>query len=149
MDIRHDQKLMSMTKHTKLMFQCLHYLRLSHMHTAANNRINFISYKPVEDNSSLLVDHLWDSSQLLHVSYGITPYPYNSVNVIIWKLLYKHWDTPIPRYAKILSVTPLQKVHHQFLTWLSKGFRLAPHRCSLKVFLFFASLLHFTFHRRP
>ena len=148
MEICHDQKLMSTTKHTELMFQCLHYLRLSHMHTAACNRINFISCKPVEDNSSLLLDHLWDSSQLLHVSYGMTPYPYDSTNVIIQKLLYKHWDTSIPRYAKILSETLLQKVHHQFLIWLLEGLRQALHWCSLKVFLFFAGSLHFIFHRR-
>ena len=101
MDIRHDQKLMSTTKHTELMLQCLHHLRLSYKHTTTCNEINLISYKSIKDNSSLPTDHLWDSSQLLHISYRITIYPYNSATVIIQKLLYKHFDTPIPRYEKI------------------------------------------------
>ena len=132
------------------MLQCLHCLRLSHMHTAAGNRLKFISYKTAEDNSSLLMDHLQDSSQLLHISYGITPYPYNSANVIIQKLLYKHWDTSIPRYAKNTSKKLLsKKVHYQFLTWPSKGLRPTPHRCTSKVsFFFFAGSLLFTPHGR-
>ena len=149
MDIRHDQKLISMTKHTELMLQCPHHLRLSYKHTTTGNEINPISYKSVMDDSSLPMDHLWDSSQLQHVSYGITPYPYNSATVIIQKLLYKHWDTLILRYAKNTFQKLLSKiVHYQFLTWPSEGLRLAPHRCSLKVFLFFAGSLLFTLHGR-
>ena len=51
-------------------------------------------------------------------------------------------------HKKYFSKTPLQKVHYRFLTWSSEDLSLAPHRCSLKVFLFFADSLLFTFHWR-
>ena len=62
MDICHDQKLTSKTKHTKLMLQSQHHLRLSFIHIAIGNGITLISYKSIEDNSSLPMDQLWDNS---------------------------------------------------------------------------------------